>query len=572
MSSGKIPMIGIVQAVGLALCISIYNVYLRACIQLFDVQPVVTTGLFLLACAFVLTLGAGPGRLAHETLRSSATWVTGFIVIGLYLSDMFLMQYITGTEASLFSRMTVPLSLFLAWVFMQRTPGKGDWFGVPFIVLGLFALMTLQSEDLIGPLLAVAGFIAVMQTIEYFITETHREAVIAQQLGNLRDKARVIGFVTFSTSIVFMLVAFVLGVFKHDLPLPVTVVNKIPSPQDFAHPASIISALIFGGIILPVLRYFKWSATYNIKTENVFLFMAFIPVVTFLLEWLASFIPGYTFNTAAFEGQRGLWLIGITAVMTLGALISAVYKIKHQAERTEEISDLKNQLLRGEDRALASGFQPTAPDDFAAVTATLEQCGGNTKLAARLLDVPHGALLAVQQGLGRQAFHATVAARVARNFRQNVALADPLTGLQNRLHFMQALRQQLQSGRALTLLFIDLNKFKPVNDTYGHEAGDAVLKTIGQRLQQIVPPAASLARLGGDEFVVTLPGGDIKVAQKLAEEIKSTTAEPVLLTSDLPPVELGAAIGLARYPQDASTAEDLIHLADKAMYKNKGRR
>jgi len=221
---------------------------------------------------------------------------------------------------------------------------------------------------------------------------------------------------------------------------------------------------------------------------------------------------------------------------------------------------------------LASGYQPTARDDYEAVTTTLEQCGNDTKLAARLLDVPPGALEAVLASAGRQAFHPTVAARVARNFRHNVALADPLTGLHNRLSFMNALRQLLTSKKPLALLFIDLNKFKPVNDTYGHEAGDAVLKTIGQRLQNAAPQGSLVARLGGDEFVVTLSGGAIKNATQLTQDILAAIQEPILLTSDLPPVELDAAIGKAHYPLDAKTAEDLIKQADKLMYKNKGKR
>ena len=256
-----LPFTGIVQAIFLTLSYAIFNVYLRTAVQLFDVHPIVFTNLCLIACSFMVMLAAGPGRLAKETMTSPATWAYGIIVMGPYFADMYLMQYMSGTEASLFSRLTVPFSLAAAWLLMQRRPDKGDWYGLALIVLGLTALVLIQPRDLFFALLVVGIAVGAMQTVEFLITETHRESNIAHEQGNLRDKARVIGFVTFSTSLVFMLSIMLLSTLNHFTGLPATLANALPSLHHFTHPATIISAIIFGITVLPSSRYCKWTST-----------------------------------------------------------------------------------------------------------------------------------------------------------------------------------------------------------------------------------------------------------------------------------------------------------------------
>jgi len=560
---------GIIHGLGLLFITVVYTLYMRFAIQLFNVEPLIFTGIGLMTGAFILMIAAGPGRLGKETLYSPATWFYSLLLIITYAADMLVMQYITATESALLFNLSVPYAMFIAWVWMKRSPDMGDKIGLMFMLVSMAIVLWLQPQNLVMTIFVLALINAMADASRLFIAETHREANIANQHGAIRDKARVMGFVTFAASLTFLgallMLAIIFGGAENHL-LGLT----IPSLQQFSDPETIFAGILFGITVVPLIRYFMWSSAFHLKAESVATLVAFMPGLVLVSEWLLSVLFNLEFNTAAFSGERGVWLLAATVIMCLGAAIQALSKTTTMEDKN--FNDIKRKLLRGEDRALASGYQPTARDDYEAVTTTLEQCGNDTKLAARLLDVPPGALEAVLASAGRQAFHPTVAARVARNFRHNVALADPLTGLHNRLSFMNALRQLLTSKKPLALLFIDLNKFKPVNDTYGHEAGDAVLKTIGQRLQNAAPQGSLVARLGGDEFVVTLSGGAIKNATQLTQDILAAIQEPILLTSDLPPVELDAAIGKAHYPLDAKTAEDLIKQADKLMYKNKGKR
>lgn len=149
---------------------------------------------------------------------------------------------------------------------------------------------------------------------------------------------------------------------------------------------------------------------------------------------------------------------------------------------------------------------------------------------------------------------------------------DALTGLPNRTLFTDRLAQALQAahheGWQVALMFIDLDRFKWVNDTLGHNAGDHLLQEVAHRLKSCVNEMATVARLGGDEFTVVLPDiGSPHEAEQAAEYILRRLAEPILL--DGHETFVSGSIGITFYPRDADSIEDLMRNADSAMYRAK---
>lgn len=149
---------------------------------------------------------------------------------------------------------------------------------------------------------------------------------------------------------------------------------------------------------------------------------------------------------------------------------------------------------------------------------------------------------------------------------------DNLTGLPNRSVFQDRLQMEIRKAHransSLALLFIDLDRFKEINDTLGHPAGDVLLKKVGQRLLSVVRENDTVARLGGDEFTVILsdisnPSAIGFIAQNILQKI----AEPFQIGSDS--VYITASIGITVCPEDATSATDLIGNADQAMYASK---
>ncbi len=153
------------------------------------------------------------------------------------------------------------------------------------------------------------------------------------------------------------------------------------------------------------------------------------------------------------------------------------------------------------------------------------------------------------------------------------ASRDHLTGISNRAYFEIRLDAALvdietRQARGLTLLFLDLDRFKTVNDTLGHAVGDALLKLVSERLQHSVREDDTLARLGGDEFAILLDGMTEKdVAGALARRTIDMLERPYLIDGQV--VNIGASIGIALAPQDGTTREQLLKSADLALYYSK---
>ena len=185
-----------------------------------------------------------------------------------------------------------------------------------------------------------------------------------------------------------------------------------------------------------------------------------------------------------------------------------------------------------------------------------------------------GPIIVVYYALAR-ALEAQVRAEGARqeavqaaDALEHLALHDALTGLPNRtlLHdrLEHALRLVERDATALALLLLDLDRFKAVNDTLGHQAGDALLQQVAARLQGALRTSDTVARLGGDEFAVLLPGADRDGAVQATQTLLAALVAPVRLEGQT--VQVGASIGVALAPAQGREAAVLLRHADRAMY------
>jgi diguanylate cyclase (GGDEF)-like protein len=162
-------------------------------------------------------------------------------------------------------------------------------------------------------------------------------------------------------------------------------------------------------------------------------------------------------------------------------------------------------------------------------------------------------------------------AAVAINKAQlwDMAVTDSLTGLYVRRYFMVKLQEELHRAERynniLSIVMADLDRFKNINDTYGHDAGDRVLKAIGKFLQQNIRDVDVIARYGGEEFVLMIPEAANDAAHSLSERLRKNLSE--MKIEDFPPITI--SLGIATYPYDGADPEELIKKADAAMYAAK---
>jgi len=169
--------------------------------------------------------------------------------------------------------------------------------------------------------------------------------------------------------------------------------------------------------------------------------------------------------------------------------------------------------------------------------------------------------------------------RYAVELRQSVtntlalAVTDELTGLYNRRYFERHLSLMLekaqQQDRDMAVMLIDMDYFKAVNDTHGHDTGDAVLREFADRLRRNIRGVDLACRFGGEEFVVLMPDTDWRQAQGVAERVRQAVAEKGFATGNRRPLQLTISVGLALNESETDTPEIMLKRADIALYRAK---
>jgi diguanylate cyclase (GGDEF)-like protein len=192
-------------------------------------------------------------------------------------------------------------------------------------------------------------------------------------------------------------------------------------------------------------------------------------------------------------------------------------------------------------------------------------------------NMTHGATLGghvVAEAVRRAGIAQDVTEQHLQELRiQHMAYHDALTGLPNRSLVLDRLEQGLRMarhrGRMLAVIFIDLDRFKNINDTLGHLVGDELLCQVALRLRQQLPPEVTLARLGGDEFLVLIED-QTEAAQiaQTAEELVRAFEEAFLI--DGHDLHVSASLGVSLYPRDGNDEHLLLKYADTALYRAKG--
>jgi diguanylate cyclase (GGDEF)-like protein len=212
--------------------------------------------------------------------------------------------------------------------------------------------------------------------------------------------------------------------------------------------------------------------------------------------------------------------------------------------------------------ALASGELPHYESDRRFV------CNGGRVFWGRLSMTPvqdeHGyirAIIAIMQDINEL--------KLLKDKLESMAHYDALTALPNRALFFdrlsQAIAQSKRSESQFALMFVDLDGFKAVNDTFGHDTGDALLKAVSEHLLECVRESDTVARMGGDEFTIILRAiRGPEDAAHVAEKILVTLSVPYHLLDH--ECRIGASLGIVLYPEHGKTAEELLSQADNAMY------
>jgi len=253
-------------------------------------------------------------------------------------------------------------------------------------------------------------------------------------------------------------------------------------------------------------------------------------------------------------------MFGYTVKQAIGANVSMLMPQPHAREHD---TYLANYLRTGQAKVIGRTRELTALRKDGTVfpielTVTDLKLGGDRSFTGMIRDITER--------------------KLAEKQIRHLAHHDPLTGLPNRMLFYDRLQQVMSLARRerheLALLYLDLDRFKAVNDTWGHDAGDKLLKAAAARIRQLVRESDTVARIGGDEFTVIFTKiASREDAAKAARKINEALSTPFQLhltgQGARQEVSIGCSIGIAVYPGDAQDIDGLIKAADTAMYEAK---
>ncbi len=185
----------------------------------------------------------------------------------------------------------------------------------------------------------------------------------------------------------------------------------------------------------------------------------------------------------------------------------------------------------------------------------------------------HTILAFSQTRIDNERKHIDAVWRARRAEMREVAGRDELTELQNRRFFYERMHEEMQTAerlkKPLSILMLDVDDLKLINDEFGHQVGDQVLRSLGRVLNREVGEKNVTARIGGDEFAVILPGADRKEADKIAWRIWDELAKTPVKETATASIFLGVSVGTSGYPWSGETLEEVIHWADAKLYANK---
>lgn len=287
--------------------------------------------------------------------------------------------------------------------------------------------------------------------------------------------------------------------------------------------------------------------------------------------------PGTTLEaTFRFKAERGEYGSGDVESIVADRMILARKFEPHKYERTRP----DGTVLKVEGHPLPSGGFVTTYTDITEITRARQALEEKEQELIRHLDD-----LEMEKAMTEQQAQQIVEMaedlsvqnkEIEADLKQTdfEAKHDPLTGLPNRRffldHLQQALASALQLGTSKAVLFIDLDNFKPINDTLGHDRGDQLLRDVAQALRQSVRDSDFVARLGGDEFAVIAsmkPESGIGGVETVAERIGSALS--IAVEGPGGTIQTSASVGVALFPTDSADLDGCLALADKAMYAAK---
>ncbi|MCP4355372.1 MAG: diguanylate cyclase [Proteobacteria bacterium] len=514
------------------------------------------TFFMMLASAGALLLFAGPGTLIVRTLRRPETWLYSLLQILVIVFSLAIMKYVSATESVGLFRITGFFTLILTAIFLHQKISKFEVIGSFFILIGFCLIinnslisnsdLAVESKTMLVILILARSLSKSSQKIITEIHKTNRKA------NNFKDQLRVTAFIMAVGTLVFGIVLSIIACVKEHT--EITFLEPFPKFTDFLHFDVYIMAFVLGFFITSLSKYCEFYAGKTIGSKYLTTITSLQIVFVFIIEKLLGYssimektnLQSFTFVALAFI------LLG-NFVISFAGFLSNLKFIK-KGKKQDTLANMDENFVDSQ-------------RDFDLVKLNLINLlslyDGNSKKLSEEIQIDRVSLdNIVNYDLEDFKLEKKIAKTINEFASHNVALKDKLTKAYNRYYLANIVKELLEGNIEFRLYMLDLNKFKHVNDTFGHHAGDATLVETVKRLSSLVGKD-SVFRVGGDEFVL-IQYNDLET--DLRDLILKIVEEPINYEKHT--LEISTSIGLVQ----SSKYDDLdamLAVADENMYEDK---
>jgi diguanylate cyclase (GGDEF)-like protein len=517
---------GLTYAFICVLLYSAFNIYFKV-VSIFEINTLLFMATSMVFASFALLVKGGKTHHVFSAVKSPLSWLYSITFILECFFAIELLKYILATEMVLVSRISILLSFALAFIVLKRNNlGKGSY-AIPLIVTGL-AIVFYNIDNNFKEVLTLALLLSITKSTYYLSIELNK---VGYKTKTYLEDFSVVGYILGITAMMTILILIVLTSISYIYNIDI---SFIPTYQDYANPKAFLLAAFYGVVGITILRYLEFKSIQSIKSEVFMCMVTLVPLITLVFESCAGFF-GIIDSSVAITPT----LLLANILIITGGLLVVILKVLGQ-ELSDETD--KQYLLK-------------------MIRSTEVFANYNTLKASRILEIKESKFKDILNNKNFTVLKSEFK-HIQNCFNKKVAMSDHLTGLCNRLEFITELKH-IDLNETASLFFIDLNKFKPVNDTHGHDAGDFILSSVARRLENIFADS-TLTRLGGDEFALIVKSVTAKDSPNMVKQINEEIAKPYHYKGI--EINISSSTGFANYPADTDSPVKLLEIADEQMY------
>jgi len=521
-----------------------------------DINIIAYTCLCMLSSSFILLLMAGPGKLTKESLKLPHTWIYGLLEMFTLSVGVAIMVYISATEAAALARTTAIFTFILSIVFLNQPTTKIEMVGFVVLIIGfLYAVELIQLDPKLKIsliiLIIIKNFLQASKKITAELHKTNRKA------KNFKEELRVTGVVMAVSSLLISVVLVAIAYVQEKY--NISIHQQIPTFNDFLN-FKLFVVSIFGGIIvLSILKYFEFYVSKTLGAKYLMSMASLQIIGIYFIEKALSFfnlMEMKDFSTENFI-SLGIILLGNIIIASSGFAKNMNFIKKGKIQDT--LSHLDDNFVDDDE-----DYNITKTN----LNSILTMFDNNINAVADKLSISKDNIeRLLSNDFGSFKLKVSTAKKINNFASMNVSLKDKLTKAYNRYYMQQKVEALLANNILFKLYYLDLNKFKPVNDNFGHDIGDKVLIEVKERLESILDVNDIVVRIGGDEFVIVKISSSDDITNKIIAAI-----EAPFNFKDLSQFSISTAVGQSKLSDQHTSLEEMLEYADKKMLNNKNDR